>query len=134
MIMKIKEVPQDGKILESSGVRDVCYAVDENGKYAQVISVGWEPKNDAIDFAWQAINEETEKIKSEVIAGKLSPLAYHLSRLVMTPAILADYSGFSKREINKFCEPDHFSDLNHDDLSKLADALKISVEQLISVD
>jgi len=101
--MKIKEVPQDGVILESSGVRDVCYAVDENGKYTQVISVGWEPKNDAINFAWAAINEETEKIKTEVLSGKLSPLAYHLHKLVMTPAILADYSGFSKRKIKKFC-------------------------------
>jgi len=132
--MKIKEVPQDGVILESSGVRDVCYAVDENGKYTQVISVGWEPKNDAINFAWAAINEETEKIKTEVLSGKLSPLAYHLHKLVMTPAILADYSGFSKRKIKKFCEPKPFSGLKYDDLLKLADALKISVEQLISVD
>ena len=132
--MKIKEVPQDGVILESSGVRDVCYAVDENGKYTQVISVGWEPKNDAINFAWAAINEETEKIKTEVLSGKLSPLAYHLHKLVMTPAILADYSGFSKRKIKKICEPKPFSSLKYDDLLKLADALKISVEQLISVD
>lgn len=132
--MKIKEVPQDGVILESSGVRDVCYAVDENGKYAQVLSVGWEPKNDAINFAWEAINEESEKIKALVLDGSLSPLAYHLQKLLMTPAILADYSGFSKREIKKFCEPESFSGLKYDDLSKLAEALNISVEQLISVD
>lgn len=132
--MKIKEVPQDGVILESSGVRDVCYAVDENGNYTQVISVGWEPKNDAINFAWEAINEECEQIKAKVIAGTLSPLSYHMHRLVMTPAILADYSGFSKREIKKFCEPEIFSRLKYDDLLKLADALKISVGQLISVD
>ncbi|OFY41070.1 MAG: hypothetical protein A2X18_11950 [Bacteroidetes bacterium GWF2_40_14] len=132
--MKIKEVPQDGVILESSGVRDVCYAVDENGNYTQVISVGWEPKNDAINFAWEAINEESEQIKVKVIAGTLSPLAYHMHRLVMTPAILADYSGFSKREIKKFCEPETFSRLKYDDLHKLADALNISVEQLISAD
>lgn len=132
--MKIKEVPQDGVILESSGVRDVCYAVDENGKYSQVLSVGWEPKNDAVNFAWEAINEESERIKKEVLSWKLSPLAYHLNRLVMTPSILADYSGFSKREIKKFCEPKAFSNLKYDDLKKLADALKISVEQLITVD
>ena len=132
--MKIKEVPQDGVILESSGVRDVCYAVDENGKYTEVLSVGWEPKNDAINFAWDSINEESERIKEEVLSGKLSPLAYHIHRLVMTPAILADYSGFSKREIKRFCEPKYFSGLKHDDLTKLAEALQISVEQLISVD
>jgi len=132
--MKINEVPQDGVIMESSGVRDVCYAIDENGKYTQVLSTGWEPKNDAVNYAWEAINEESERIKMEIAAGKLSPLAYHLNNLVMTPAILADYSGFSKREIKKFCEPKGFSNLKYDDLKKLADALKISVEQLISVD
>lgn len=132
--MKIKDVPQDGEILESSGVRDVCYAIDENGNYTQVVSVGWEPKNDAIYFAWESINEESEKIKESVLAGTLSPLAYHLHRLVMTPAILADYSGFSKRKIKKFCDPKPFFKLKYDDLLKLADALNISVEQLISVD
>ncbi len=132
--MKIKEVPQDGEILESSGVRDVCYAVDENGKYTQVVSVGWEPKNDAINFAWDAINEETENIKADVLSGNVSPLAYHLSTHLMTPSILSDYSGFTKREIKKFCKPYHFAKLSYEDLTKLADALKISVEQLISVD
>lgn len=132
--MKIKEVPQDGEILKSSGVRDVCYAVDENGEYKQVISLGWEPKNDAINFAWEAINEETEKIKEEVLSGKLSPLAYHLHKSLMTPSILADYSSFSKREIKKLCKPEPFSALKYDELNRLAEALKISVEQLISVD
>jgi len=61
--MKIKDVPQDGKILTQSEVRDVCYAVDENGDYKQVISVGWDPKNEAIDYAWETIREECEEIK-----------------------------------------------------------------------
>ena len=132
--MKIKEVPQDGEILNSSGVRDVCYAIDENGEYKQVISVGWEPKNDAVKFAWDAINEENQIIKEEVLEGKLSPLAYHLHKALMTPSILASYSGFSKREIKKLCIPAKFSNLKYAQLCKLADALKITVEQLNSVD
>jgi hypothetical protein len=132
--MKIKEVPQDGAILESTEVRDVCYALDEDGTYKEVLSVGWSPKNEAIQFAWSAINEESAKIRQEVIEGKLSPLAYHLSRLVMTPRILADYTGFSTRKIKKFCRPELFAGLNHEVLEKLAGALNISVEQLRSID
>jgi hypothetical protein len=133
--MKIEDVPQDGEILQSTPVRDVCYAIDENGNYQEVISVGWEAKNEAINFAWSAINEESERIKEEVIAGRLSPLSYHLSRQVMTPEILAKYTGFSRREINKLChKPDMFFKLCYDDLQKMAMALNISVEQLISVD
>jgi len=132
--MKVKDVPQDGCILESSGVRDVCYALDEDGNYKEVISVGWEPKNEAINFAWSAINEETEKIRMSVISGELSPLSYHLSRLVMTTHILADYTGFSYRDVKKFCKPEVFAKLKYDDLSKLASALNITVEQLISIE
>lgn len=133
--MKINEVPQDGNILENSGgVRDVCYAVDENGEYKQIISVGWNPKNDAINYAWSLIEEEAEKIKEDVKAGKLSPLAYHLHKNVMTPEILASYTGFSKRDIKRWCKPKHFLKLDKDRLDKLAQVLKINVEQLVSVD
>ncbi|MEA5005763.1 MAG: hypothetical protein VB022_05040 [Rikenellaceae bacterium] len=133
--MKVNDVPQDGEILKGTPVRDVCYALDEDGNYKEVISVGWDPKNEAINFAWSAINEETEKIRHEVIAGRLTPLSYHLSRLVMSPEILAQYTGFSKREVKRFCKnPEVFFKLGYDDLSKLAAGLNISVEQLISLD
>lgn len=132
--MKIKDVPQDGKILTQSEVRDVCYAVDENGDYKQVISVGWDPKNEAIDYAWETIREECEEIKKDVLAGKASPLAYHIHRLVMTPEILASYSGFSKREIKRWCEAKHFAKMSPGELQRIADALRIDVKQLVSLD
>jgi hypothetical protein len=132
--MKVNEVPQDGKILESSGVRDVCYATDENGDYKQIISVGWDAKNVALDFTWESIYEECEEIKKEVLSGEKSPLAYHLHRLVMTPEILSDYSGFSKRDIRRWCKAKHFVKLQKEQLEQLACALRISVEQLTSLD
>ena len=133
--MKINEVPQDGNILEKSGeVRDVCYAVDENGEYKQVISVGWEPKNEAISYAWSLIEEECESIKKDVKAGNKSPLAYHIHRNVMTPEILASYTGFTKREIKRWCKPKHFLKLDSEKLGKIAQVLKMDIEQLVSVD
>jgi hypothetical protein len=133
--MKINEVPQDGNILEKSGeVRDVCYAVDENGEYKQVISVGWEPKNEAINYAWSLIEEESELIKKDVKSGKLSPLAYHIHRNVMTPEILASYTGFTKREIKRWCKPKHFIKLDNEKLGTIARVLKMDIEQLVSVD
>jgi hypothetical protein len=132
--MKVNEVPQDGKILESSGVRDVCYATDENGDYKQIISVGWDAKSVALDFTWESIYEECEEIKKEVISGEKSPLAYHLHRLIMTPEILSDYSGFSKRDIKRWCKAKHFAKLQKEQLEQLACALRISIEQLTSLD
>lgn len=133
--MKINDVPQDGNILEKSGeVRDVCYAVDENGEYKQVISVGWEPKNEAINYAWSLIEEESELIKRDVISGKLSPLAYHIHRSVMTPEILSSYTGFTKLEIKRWCKPKHFMKLDNDKLGIIARVLKMDIEQLVSVE
>lgn len=132
--MKICDVPQDGEILEKSGVRDVCYAVDENGNYKQVISVGWDPKNDAINYAWQTIKEECDEIKREIYAGEKSPLAFHIHNLVMTPEILAGYSGFSKYQIKKWCRAKHFNNITQCDLQILAKALNMELNQLISID
>ncbi len=132
--MKVSDVPQDGKILESSGVRDLCYAVDENGDYKQIVSVGWDAKNVALDYTWESIYQECEEIKREVLSGEKSPLAYHLHRLVMTPEILSDYSGFSRREIKRWCKKKHFDKMSDVQLDRVAAALRISVEQLTSLD
>lgn len=49
--MKVKEVPQDLKYYKDSVVRDLTYAVDEEGQYKAVVSDGWEVKNDALELA-----------------------------------------------------------------------------------
>ena len=49
--MKVEDVPQDLKYFKDSVVRDVAYAVDDDGKYQMVMSDGWEVKNDALDVA-----------------------------------------------------------------------------------
>jgi hypothetical protein len=42
--MKTNEVLQDKAYFEEGKIRDVCYAVDDNGNYTRVLSLGWEPK------------------------------------------------------------------------------------------
>jgi hypothetical protein len=79
--MKINDVPQDDAgFLKEGKVRDVCYATDEEGKYTQVLSVGWDPKNEAIRQAWDQIHAKAEKVRQKVLKGKLSPLAFHMER------------------------------------------------------
>ena len=51
---------------------DVYYALDEDGNYVQVLSAGWEPKNDAMKLAWDVIHEKVEEARKEVLAGKFS--------------------------------------------------------------
>ncbi|MDD2538545.1 MAG: hypothetical protein WC377_08125 [Bacteroidales bacterium] len=135
--MKVKEVPQDDEFFQPDSavqLRDRTYALDENGQYQEVPSAGWKPKNEAIRFSWDNRGEEAEALRQKVIAGKCSPLVYHMAKSVMTPRILADYSGFSRREIHKFSKPKHFETLEQAELSRLAEAMNISVEELTSTD
>ncbi len=131
--MKLEDVPQDLGFFKNSVIRDVAYAIDENGNYQSVISDGWEVKNDALGLTWDTIDEECQKIKEQVLAGKTSPLAYHMEKNLMNIGLLSGYTGFSKRHIKKHMEPGQFAALEQDILQKYADALRISVDELKKV-
>ena len=49
--MKVEDVPQDLKYFKGTVVRDVDYAIDNEGKYQMVRSDGWAPKTEALDLA-----------------------------------------------------------------------------------
>jgi hypothetical protein len=131
--MKVKEVPQDSRIYIGSAFRDVSYALDDDGKFVPVVSEGWAVKNVALDIAWDEINEKCEEIRQQVLAGKLSPLAYHLKKNHMEVGLLADYTGISKRTIKKHLQPEYFAALDDGVLQQYADTLRITVEELKTV-
>ena len=123
--MNVKDVPQDERYFINTNIRDICYAVDEAGKYRQVASVGWEAKNEALALTWEHINEEAEAIKKEVLAQKRSPLAYYMHLRLCSVGLLAGYTGISRRIIKKHLHPDAFKNAGHDYWAKYAQALNI---------
>lgn len=132
--MNIKEVPQDDAgFLREGKVRDVCYAVDDEGNYKQVLSVGWGPKNEAIKQAWEQINSKSEKIRQKVLSGKLSPLAYHMEKGLMNITLLSQYTGFSRWAVRRHLKPSGFQKLSSAYLEKYAEVLTISVETLKTI-
>ncbi len=135
--MKVKDVPQDDSFVQPDRDVNVCgrlFALDDDGKYQEVPSAGWSPRNEAVRFAWNSRKEEAGQVREKVLSGKYSPLAFHMARAMMTSGMMAGYTGFSRRNINKFCKPKHFASLDSEALSKLAGALNMSVEELISID
>lgn len=131
--MKIEDVPQDLKYMKGTVIRDIDYAVDDEGRYQQVQSSGWEPKNEALDITMEAIDEQCQEILADVRAGKVSPLAFHAARGLMDIDLLADYAGFSRRTVRKHFLPENFAKLDDETLATYADVLRISVEELKSV-
>ena len=64
--MKVKEVPQDLKYYEGTAIRDVNYAVDEDGQYKAVLSDGWAPKTEALELALEEDADKDERSRMEI--------------------------------------------------------------------
>jgi hypothetical protein len=97
----------------------------------------WVEKWEVSDVASRMIVEnhiqELEPIRNQVLAGKLSPLAYHIPLRVFTVGLVSAYTGIPKRHIKKHLKPEKFNQLDEETLEKSASALGISVEELKKV-
>ena len=131
--MKKKEVPQDDANLFEGKFKVVKYAVDDEGNYGTVGSVGWEPENTVLNQAWDQIDQQVEATRQKVKAGELSPLAYHMEKKLMDPAMLAQYLGITKRAVRRHLRPKGFAKLDQATLQLYADTLEISVEVLSTI-
>lgn len=131
--MKKKEVPQDNEGLQEDKLRDLCYAVDEDGNYITVKSSGWEPKNAAMKQAWEEIHIRVEEARQKVLKGECSILAYHMEKNIMAVKLLSQYTGIPKRKIRKHLKPEVFEKLRPGILQKYAEAFNITIENLTDI-
>lgn len=130
--MKASEVPQDDKNL-LAGMHEPCYAIDENGHYKMVPSLGWEPKNIVLHAAWNDIQAKVEEARQLVQAGKLSPVAYYMERNMMDKTLLAQYLGISRWRLRRHLKPRVFNKLPDETLAAYAKVFNISVQQLQTI-
>jgi hypothetical protein len=86
--MKKENVPQDlgalGKL-----TTEVCYVVDDSGKYVTELSNGWKIKSDALDVAWHDIEEKVNAAKQKVLSNEASPLLFFMELRLMDIGILS---------------------------------------------
>jgi hypothetical protein len=96
--------------------------------------MGWKPKNEAIRLAWEQIYEHVEEKRQQVLAGKLSPIAFYMELNIMNPAMLASYTGISRWKVKRHLKMKHFKKLEPDILSRYAEALNIAPAELVDID
>lgn len=128
--MKKKEVPQDHSNLGSANIKDMVYAVDENGEYTTALSTGWEPKTIALDNAIKVIEERVEDARQRVLKNETSPIEYYMEVHKMDLPILASYVGLWKWRVKRHFKPSVFQKLNNKTLQKYADVFEITIEEL----
>jgi len=128
--MKKKEVPQDDSKLEKANIKDMVYAVDENGEYTTELSTGWEPKTIALDNAIKVIEERVTEAKKRVLNNETSPIEYYMELHKMDLPILASYVGLWKWRVKRHFKPSVFRKLSLRTLKKYADVFEISIDDL----
>ena len=130
--MKKEDVPQD---LSSLGkiTKEVCYATDSNGKYVTELSQGWDVKINALDVAWQDIEDRVAAAKQKVLNKEASQILYFMERRIMDIGIVSAYTGFWKWQIKRHLKPSVFNKLSENKLQKYADAFNVNVQDLINM-
>ncbi len=127
--MKKKDLPQDDSGLKGF-TREVCYVKNSEGKYEPNLSTGWDIKSEALDNAWDDINEQLEEAKKAVSLGEKSPIYYYFIKTLMDFQVLSGYTGFWKFSIKKHMTPKGFSKLSDKKLAKYAKAFDVSIDEL----
>jgi hypothetical protein len=127
--MKKDEIPQDPSPLDKF-TKEVCYAVDESGKYVTELSRGWEVKASALGITWEDIDKKVADAKQKVDKGELSPIAYYIELRVMDLSIVSAYTGFWKWTIKRHLKPSVFKKLSTASLQKYANLFEVTIEQL----
>lgn len=127
--MKKKDLPQDDSSLKGV-TREVCYVKNSDGKYESDLSTGWNIKNEALNNAWEDINEQVEEAKKAIAAGEKSPIHYFFIKQLMDFKVLAGYTGFWTFSIKKHMTPKGFAKLSDKKIEKYAKAFDITIDEL----
>ena len=127
------EVPQEGNST-LGGQRKAVYARGGDGKLHIVQSAGWEVEEIVTRQAVDDLRRLAEDARRRVLAGRTSPLEYHMYRARMDVPLLAQTSGLWQWRIRRHFRPAVFAALSPALLARYAAAMGLSVEQLKTVD
>jgi hypothetical protein len=127
--MKKEDLPQDAGALDKF-TREVCYVKNQDGRYETALSKGWDVKKQALDSAWQEVNERVEEARKAVENGEKSPVYYFMELRLMDLPVLSGYTGFFPFFIKRHFKPSVFKGLSERKLEKYARAFDITVGEL----
>lgn len=127
--MKVDEVPQD----DGGSIHKALYAVDRGGRYATIVSSGWQAENDATRVAIADFESELAAAHERCLAGASAPLEYHMCARRMDVAALADATGIARWRVRRHMRPRVFRRLSKRLLARYAQALQMPAEALLAV-
>ena len=126
--MKLEDVPQDQGM--GGELSEVCYALDDRGRYVIAPSLGWTPKNVANSQAWQVVEKQAQEALARIRAGEASPLLFHMTRHQMSPGLLARYVGLFRWRVRRHLAPKGYAKMSRAHRKRYADLFEIAVDEL----
>ena len=127
--MKNSDIPQDPSALDKF-TKEVCYAVDDTGKYVTGLSRGWEVKADALGITWQEVEQRIATALQKIKNNEASPILYFMELHLMDLPIVSAYTGFWQWTIKRHLKPGVFKNLSDKKLQKYADIFEVKVDDL----
>ena len=128
--MKAKNVPQDEGSLTKKSLKELCYAVDEEGNYTTALSKGWDVKTIALNESLELIKERVAEFKEECLQGKASPIQYYMELNRMDLNVLSSYMDKWEWQIKRHFKPSFFNKISVKTATKYAETFNITIEQL----
>lgn len=131
--MRERDVPQEGNAT-LAGKRKAVYAVGDDGRLRIVQSRGWEVEEVVTRQALDDLERRAQEARSRVLAGRSSPLEYHMYRARMDVALLSQATGLWRWRVRRHFRPEIFARLPRALRQRYADALGITLEALTRLD
>ena len=127
--MDLQNVPQEGnKTL--GGYRKAVYAKDADGHIVAVASKGWEVEEIVTSQAVEEMHALAETARQNAISGSSSPLEYWMYVRRMDLLLLAQSTGIWRWRIRRHLRPEIFASLSPGLLTRYAEALGMTAQQL----
>jgi len=130
--VELDAVPQEGNATHA-GHRKLVYAREQGGRVVGAASRGWEAEEIVTLHAVHALEEQARQARERVRGGQACPLEYWMYARRMDVALLAQTSGFWAWRVRRDLRPDAFARLSARRLGRYAQALGLSVPELMSV-
>ncbi|WP_020208012.1 hypothetical protein [Gilvimarinus chinensis] len=127
--MRTDDVPQDNSSTYA-GHKKLLYAQNEQGHYQSVQSNGWQVEAEATLDAVALYERLAREAWQLVKAGDKSPLYFYMYHSRMDEALLAQVAGVWRWCLRRHFKPTVFARLTPKILSRYAQAMDLSVEQL----
>jgi hypothetical protein len=114
--------------------RELLYSYGNDGQFGKTVGFHGEPDRVILQQAWDHFNERIEKARLNVLAGKVSPVAFYMEKILADPMNLSMMAGIPIWKVKLHFRPWFFKRMGEKNMKKYAEAFNITVEQLINID